>query len=82
MFYNFQVKTVKQPYGGGGGVAMVTGENGEILHFENPFHHKNRSPFFTNFRHSPRKLPNSHSQKLFLSIFEKWQNSISGVQTS
>ena len=25
---------------------------------------------------SPRKWPNSHSQKLFLRIFEKWQNSI------
>ena len=25
---------------------------------------------------SPRKWPNSHSQKLFLRIFGKWQNSI------
>ena len=29
-----------------------------------------------NFENSPRKWPNSHSQKLFLRIFEKWQNSI------
>ena len=28
------------------------------------------------FENSPRKWPNSHSQKPFLRIFEKWQNSI------
>ena len=28
------------------------------------------------FENYPRKWPNSHSQKLFLSLFEKWQNSI------
>ena len=28
------------------------------------------------FENIPRKWPNSHSQKLFLSLFEKWQNSI------
>ena len=28
------------------------------------------------FENSPPKWPNSHSQKLFLSLFEKWQNSI------
>ena len=38
--------------GGGGGVALVkTGENGEILRFETPFHHKNCSPFFAIFHH-------------------------------
>ena len=31
------------------------------------------------FENSPRKWPNSHSQKLFLSIFEKWQNSILSI---
>ena len=28
------------------------------------------------FENSPRKWSNSHYQKLFLSLFEKWQNSI------
>ena len=28
------------------------------------------------FENSPQKWPNSHSQKLFWSLFKKWQNSI------
>ena len=28
------------------------------------------------FENSPRKWPNSHSRKLFLNLFEEWQNSI------
>ena len=28
------------------------------------------------FENSPRKWPNSHLQKLFLSLFGKWQNNI------
>ena len=28
------------------------------------------------FENSSQKWPNSHSKKLFLSVFEKWQNSI------
>ena len=28
------------------------------------------------FENSPQKWPNSHSRKLFLNLFEEWQNSI------
>ena len=32
--------------------------------------------FMSIFEYSPRKWPKTHAQKLFLSIFELWQNSI------
>ena len=31
------------------------------------------------FENSPRKWPNSHSQKLFLNPFMKWQNNILSI---